>query len=53
MAAAAWQCVAACAAVAAQQHPSAIANLTGCNQQAIGVRFQACPNLLHSRNIRP
>ena len=53
MAAAAWQCVAACAAAAAQQHPSAIASLTGCNQQAIGVRFQACPDLLDSRNIRP
>ena len=43
MAAAAWQCVAACAAVAEKKFPSAIASLVGCNQQAAGVRFQACP----------
>ena len=43
MAAAAWQCVAACAAVAEKMFPSAIASLVGCNQQAMGVRFQACP----------
>ena len=39
MAASAWQCVAACAAVAAQQYPSAITSLSGCNQQAAGIRF--------------
>jgi hypothetical protein len=43
MAAAAWQCVAACAAVAEKKFSSAIASLVGCNQQAMGVRFQACP----------
>jgi 3-oxoacyl-(acyl-carrier-protein) synthase len=43
MAAAAWQCVAGCAAVADKKFPSAIASLVGCNQQAMGVRFQACP----------
>jgi hypothetical protein len=43
MAAAAWQCVAACAAVAEEKFSSAIASLVGCNQQAMGVRFQACP----------
>jgi hypothetical protein len=42
MAAAAWQCVAACAAVAEKKFPAAIASLVGCNQQAAGVRFQAC-----------
>jgi hypothetical protein len=42
VAAAAWQCVAACAAVAEKKFPSAIASLVGCNQQAAGVRFQAC-----------
>jgi 3-oxoacyl-(acyl-carrier-protein) synthase len=35
MASAAWQCVAACAAVAEKKFPSAIASLVGCNQQAI------------------
>ena len=43
MATAAWQCVAASAAVAEKKFSSAIASLVGCNQQAIGVRFQACP----------
>jgi hypothetical protein len=42
MAAAAWQCVAACGAVAERKYPSAMASLIGCNQQAAGVRFQAC-----------
>jgi hypothetical protein len=45
MAAAAWQCVAACAAVAEKKFSSAIASLVGCNQQAMGVRFQACPGM--------
>jgi hypothetical protein len=39
IAAAAWQCVAACDAVATQQFPSAAVSLVGCNQQAIGARF--------------
>jgi len=51
MAAAAWQCVAAGAAVSAGTHPSAIVSITGCNQQAIGVRFRACPGPKDSRNI--
>ena len=41
MAAAAWQCVAACAAVAEKKAPAALVSLVGCNQQAAGVRFQA------------
>jgi hypothetical protein len=44
MAGAAWQCVAACAAVAEKRFASAATSLVGCNQQAIGVRFQACPD---------
>jgi hypothetical protein len=39
MAAAAWQCVAACDAVACGGAPAAIVSLVGCNQQAIGARF--------------
>ena len=41
VAAAAWQCVIACAAVAEQKYSSAMVSLVGCNQQAAGVRFQA------------
>ena len=51
MAAAAWQCVTACAAVAEQQAPAAIASLVGCNQQAMGVRFQACCSADASRKL--
>ena len=51
MAAAAWQCVAAGAAVAEQQAPAAIASLVGCNQQAMGVRFQACCDADVSRKL--
>ncbi len=43
VASAAWQCVAACAAVARQAHPSAAVAVTGTNQQAIGARFVASP----------
>ena len=39
MAAGAWQCVAACDAVAGGRFAAAIASLVGCNQQAIGARF--------------
>lgn len=39
VASAAWQCVAACAAVAQKTHPSAAVAVTGTNQQAIGARF--------------
>ncbi len=39
MAAAAWQCVAACDAVARHRFPSANVSLVGCNQHAIGVKF--------------
>jgi len=38
-AAAAWQCAAACHAVASGQCASAIVSIVGCNQQAIGARF--------------
>jgi hypothetical protein len=41
MASAAWQCVAACDAVATGRFPAAAASLVGCNQQAIGARFLA------------
>jgi hypothetical protein len=39
MAAAAWQCVAAVAALARGQFPAACVSVVGCNQQAIGARF--------------
>jgi hypothetical protein len=39
MAAAAWQCVAACDAVAGGRFTTACASLVGANQQAIGARF--------------
>ena len=41
MAAAAWQCVTACDAVATQTVSAATVSLVGCNQQAIGARFVA------------
>lgn len=41
VASAAWQCVAACAAVAPKTHPTAAVAVTGTNQQAIGARFAA------------
>jgi hypothetical protein len=40
MAAAAWQCVAACDAVANHRVPAANVSLVGFNQQAIGARFE-------------
>ncbi len=39
MAAAAWQCVAACDAVAGGRFAAANVSLVGCNQQAVGARF--------------
>jgi len=39
MAAAAWQCVAACDAVATGNTRAANVSLVGCNQQAVGARF--------------
>jgi hypothetical protein len=41
MAVAAWQCVAACDAVASRRFPAANVSLVGFNQQAIGARFEA------------
>jgi hypothetical protein len=41
MAAAAWQCVAACDAVAGGRFSAANVSLVGSNQQAIGARFEA------------
>ena len=41
MAAAAWQCVEACAAVAEKKFAAASVSLVGSNQQAIGARFTA------------
>jgi len=39
MAAAAWQCVAACDALAEKKFTAANVSLVGSNQQAIGARF--------------
>jgi hypothetical protein len=39
MAASAWQCVAACDALAGGRFNAATVSLVGCNQQAIGARF--------------
>jgi hypothetical protein len=41
MAGAAWQCVAACDAVAGGKFPAATVSIVGSNQQAIGARFVA------------
>jgi hypothetical protein len=46
MAAAAWQCVAACDAVAARKFPSASVSLVGPTQQTIGARFTRAENEL-------
>jgi len=40
MAASAWQCVLACAAVQRGEAHEALVSVVGCNQQAIGARFQ-------------
>ncbi len=39
MSAAAWQCVAACGAIAAGRAPSAVVSLAAGNQQALAARF--------------
>lgn len=41
-AASAWQCVAACQAIASREFVAANVSVVGTNQQAIGARFQAC-----------
>ncbi|HUZ07667.1 MAG TPA: hypothetical protein VMV89_09290 [Candidatus Paceibacterota bacterium] len=41
-ASAAWQCVAACNAIASGRFSAANASVVGANQQAIGARFLAC-----------
>jgi hypothetical protein len=51
MASAAWQCVIAGTAVAEGKFTSAVASLVGCNQQAMGVRFQACPGSAKSDKV--
>jgi hypothetical protein len=43
MAAAAWQCVSACDAVAGGRFAAATVSLVGSNQQAIGARFKVAP----------
>lgn len=43
MAAAGWQCVLACGAVQRGGAREALVSVVGCNQQAIGARFQAVP----------
>jgi len=48
MAAAAWQCVAACDAVANGRFAAADVSLVGSNQQAIGARFvRPSPSISH------
>jgi hypothetical protein len=42
LASAAWQCVAACAALAAGRFSAANVSVVGANQQAVGARFLAC-----------
>jgi hypothetical protein len=42
LASAAWQCVAACAALAPGRFPAANISVVGANQQAVGARFRAC-----------
>ncbi len=42
VASAAWQCVAACAAVTAGRASAANVSVVGANQQAVGARFLAC-----------
>jgi hypothetical protein len=42
LASAAWQCVAACAALARGRFSAANVSIVGTNQQAIGARFLAC-----------
>ena len=44
MAAAAWQCVVACDALASGRYAAANVSLVGCNQQAIGARFVRMPS---------
>jgi hypothetical protein len=44
MAAAAWQCVAACDAIAMGRFTTANVSLVGFNQQAIGAKFQRVSN---------
>ncbi|PWU18303.1 MAG: hypothetical protein C5B50_09520 [Verrucomicrobia bacterium] len=54
MAAAAWQCVAACDALTNEGFASAIVSLVGCDQQAIGARFgKAAAVGQNSRNLEP
>ncbi len=42
LASVAWQCVAACAALAAGRFSAANVSVVGANQQAVGARFLAC-----------
>jgi hypothetical protein len=49
MAAAAWQCVMACDAVANNRVTAANVSLVGFNQQAIGARFEAVSSATHSK----
>ncbi len=42
VAAAAWQCVAACDGLAHGQFEAAVVSVVGCNQQALGARFVSC-----------
>jgi hypothetical protein len=54
VAAAAWQCVASCDAVAGGRFEAAITSLVGCNQHAIGARFvRGARGISHLPATRP
>lgn len=54
VAAAAWQCVASCDAVAGGRFEAAITSLVGCNQHAIGARFvRGARGISHLHAIPP
>ena len=52
MAAAAWQCVAACDAVANGKFKAANVSLVGFNQQAIGAKFEASAGVTENKTLK-
>jgi 3-oxoacyl-(acyl-carrier-protein) synthase len=52
MAAAAWQCVAACDLIARGKFMAANVSLVGANQQAIGIRFQSVAQTISDLSLR-
>jgi hypothetical protein len=53
MAAAAWQCVAACDKIANGPFEAANVSLVGANQQAVGIRFKNCGQKMKISNPAP